>query len=267
MVSPLIIPGPGGGITVPLEDVGFWDLGVDPSFTAKVAYAYAAYFGVPPGETLDSVALEFITPSPISPDQIHSAVEVIRNGLAIADMLIVSYMLYEKTEFQIDVPEEICLEAFGFRECFIPPLAGTNLLTGYRYVLGLLIQTFPKPLAVRDSSVRAALPGIGALLVIFLGAIAVIGTVALVVGWWTGRVTKQELTSFVKDVLQSPGNNIAAPITAAAWPFAAMGIAMVAAGLLIPFATMKAGAEVPIGPARLHGEVGTAPAPTASRRR
>jgi hypothetical protein len=166
--------------------------------------------------------------------------------------IVIAYATYVSTVFEITVPNEICLGDW----CWTPPGAGHIIESSKMWRFWFLTATpgQASPLVAQSApQAAAAVPaiGAGALIVLVVGAIAgvviVIGAIQVI----QGEITWNQLKAGVLEIFKVPGQNVSAPVTAASWPFFAMGIALVAGAMFLPSMTTNANISVPIGGARV----------------
>jgi hypothetical protein len=216
--------------------------------TLLSAVCWPSYFGIGSGEEVETVRLDFYSPTQIDRETLFNRMWGLQAFSRQHGRDLVAYGLYRSTAFDIPIPNQVCVMG----HCWTPPWAGQRVATMYHYRLWVLW----REIAV-SPSIRAAWPALG--VVIAVGVLLILG-IALVAGVWsltTGKVTWPEIAQYTKDILKSPGENVAGPITAAAWPMVAMGFALVASSIALPLVVRKAEFGLAGGPFRTALELGS----------
>jgi len=222
------------------------------------------YFNLQDGQDVNTTQWDFLSPTLVDIEQVRNIMEAMRPQALLRNELIVAYSLWRGTEGEIVVPDQICL----FDYCWTPPFAGQTVQSIYSYrlwVLSIDFVMYPQAQHIRPLAPLVILALVAAF------AVAVV-LIAGIMAMRSGTIKWQEIAGFSRDVLKAPGENIAAPVTALAWPFAAMGIALVAGSIIVPVAMARAQVAIPVGGGRVElggelGRAGGAPVANAPRRR
>lgn len=210
------------------------------------AYAYPGYGTLTPFEDVNTQRIDWATFQDLDQDQVHDlSARLEQTALENGEELLAT-AVYKGVDVILGIPSEVCFLGF----CWTPPFAGTALLTANHYRLWALTRPLYAPFV--NPHARA----LGPLLVLAFGGvlIAVLLTIVGIQQMEQGRIKWSDLQNTVQDILGAPGENIAKPISAAFWPLAALGVAMVAAAIVFPIAMSKISVSAPIGPVRVGGE-------------
>jgi hypothetical protein len=97
------------------------------------------------------------------------------------------------------------------------------------------------------SKALAAPLGPVALIVIVVGALAGIVVMIGAIQVLNGQMKWSDLKNGVAEIFKIPGQNVSAPVQAAAWPFFALGIALVGGALALPAISASTAVKVPVG--------------------
>lgn len=215
------------------------------------AFGYPGYATLQPGEDVDLQRVDWASFQAMTQDEMHTIGDNLRQTAAENGAELLAYVLYRSTDTVVGIPNQICM--FGW--CWTPPLAGTAFVQANHYRLWSM--TRPMGAAYANPHVRA----LGPLLIIAIAG-SLIAMLAVIVGiqqMQQGRIKWSEVSDFVHGVITAPGEVVAGPIQAAAWPLAALGISMVLASIVFPIAVSHINVNVPLGPASISGglETGT----------
>ncbi|RJQ43389.1 MAG: hypothetical protein C4534_08305 [Gaiellales bacterium] len=230
-----------------------------PGYRTISAYAYPDLFSLNPGERVDTVAIDFVSPYEIDPVWLRARfneqlVNFIQNGEEL-----LAYALHRGAEQNITIPNEICF----MDHCWTPPWGGETVasMTSYRlWVIG-------RPTYPASPSVRPVIQfGVGAIIAIVLTAILALVFIVGIILVLHGDIKWSDIVDGIIRVLRAPGENVASALGGNTGPFMALGFTLVAAGIFLPALSTKIGVSMPVGPGQVQLEAGTSGG-GASRRR
>ena len=221
-------------------------------------WAYPAFSRLHTYETVTTIQLDFVTPWRIEPQTFTDVLThpITTEILTLHGQDPICYMIWEKEEWQVSIPEEICF----FDWCFTPPWAGETLVTIYVYRTWLLVgeQIASPMIAGARPDVRGfVIPGF-AVIWWALAFLLALGGTAGIIKFMRGELTADQVMAPVEDIIYAPGENVSRGMVG---PLMAFGFVLVAASIAVPFFVTK----VTAGPIQV--EAGTmAPARTTRRR-
>ena len=229
------------------------------------AYAYPNVFALLDDAQVDVIQTDMVSIGQLDQGRIHSILNEMLVTYEQQGQENLAYIVYEETLFNIRVPTEFCIGPFCLFDwcvgpwCWIPPHAGEVISVAYRYRFWMLSRE-----RVAASQVAAAALPILWFPALILALIALIGTIAAVIGVATGQISFRDLRDWLDSILRKPGENIETAIGGLTGPLMAFGFTMVAAGIFIPMATSKLEVSQPIpGGGRVTTSVGSGAAPRA----
>lgn len=228
-----------------------------PGYQTISAYAYPDLFRLNPGESVDTAAIDFVSPYEIDPAWLRARfneqlVNFIQNGEEL-----LAYALYKGTERDITIPNEICF----LDHCWVPPWGGETVasMASYRlWVIGR--RTYPA-----SPSVRGVWPA-GVIAVIIIGAILSVILLVGIIQVLRGEIKFSDITDFILRIFRAPGENVASALGGNTGPFMALGFTLVAAGIFLPALSTKVGVSMPVGPGQVQLEAGTTGGGSGRRR-
>lgn len=221
------------------------------------AFAYNGYFGLQPSDLVNVQRADWASFEEMTQGQIHDLGPTIEATCAQNSEELLAYVFYKGVDTIIGIPEQVCILGW----CFTPPFAGTQIVTANHYRLWTMTRPYPYGWAYVNPHARPLAP----LLVIAIAGsiIGIIVTILGIIAMQQGKISFNDIRDTTRDILGSPGENIAKPISAAFWPLAALGISMVAAAIVFPVAISKVGVTLPLGPGRIETEIQAGGGPTA----
>ena len=224
------------------------------------AFTYDTYWTLTNGaiqEEVQTLQYDFMASEFMGQDTWHQVLDNIRFQLLQSNLQIVAYILWENVVFDVSIPSDICIP--GTTICWTPPLAGQSVVQVVQYRLWMMIIPFVGPVPMVSAAVAPFVFVIPIMTILGLTLAFVVATFTIIaaVQIFQGKMTLGQAISPIGDLAKIPGETIAAPIQAVSWPFFALGIAMVAAGIFIPMAAGSVGVTAPIGPGRVDVQAGS----------
>jgi len=197
------------------------------------AFTYPGFQSLYPDEEVNVSTITFVSAQLLGLNFIHDHMDDITAQIA-QDYgeKVLAYIVCKQDVVEVSVPDQICLGEI----CWTPPFAGERIATGVQYRVTVISKV---EFAAAGQFARAAVGVLAWGIVLILGFVVVIATLQIM----SNKLKVQDLMSFVKDVLKSPGENISQALTG---PLVAFGFAVVAASIAIPFVTSNIQATLPI---------------------
>lgn len=199
---------------------------------------------IPENMVLDTYQIDFATfqvwDSVIGEQSAQAAIEKYeQNG-----EIVIAYATYVATVFEITIPNQICIGDW----CWTPPGAGHIIESSKMWRYWFLTAKVGGAMAAKPQSKALAAPlGPAALIIIVVGALAGVVVMIGAIQVLNGQMSWKDLKAGVTEIFKIPGQNISAPVQAAAWPFFALGIAMVGGALVLPAISASTAVKVPVG--------------------
>jgi hypothetical protein len=222
--------------------------------TPLTLWAYPEMFQVSGGEFTTFEWQQFAL-TPVALDSLHASFEQMRaTVLQQKGQIVLGYGIFVKGVTDYAVPRQFCVDGapigIPIRQCWDVPLEFCFPFTDI--CIGLGGQTVASGFLYRFWCVTATPPASGlyrpivgvddiGILIIVIGALLALGVLFGGIALLSGKITWPQFTDGVRGILRSPGENLAAPITAASWPFMALGVVIIGMGVVIPIAVAKAG--------------------------
>ncbi len=225
--------------TVPVNEVLPSDALPPPDFRLKESYAYSAYFDVQPGEEVDLTTTGFTSYAILGIDLIEPVLQQLGITLAEQGQELLAWAIYEKPTFDISVPNQICI----LDQCFTPPFAGDNLVSGYDYYLYFISRAAPVASASTRALVPLLLAAVASLLIVAFGFV-------LLWKWSTGAVTLKQVTDVAGEVFKAPGRGLGEVTQGITTPLVVGGIFLGLMAVAFPLIT-NVQVHAPIGPATI----------------
>lgn len=218
-----------------------------------------------PDDDVRTVQYEFFSARQLTQEHFYNAMLEGILAMQQGGLTVAAYYVWEQVALDVRVPNRFCLGDACFdvpaRLClpgteWCIELAGRQLANAYRYRVWLLVSaTHPEFLS---ADLRPALPVLG---VLALGAV-IISVLAVVIGVFavfSGQMKARELLQEVRKFV-SIGENVRPATEGLSWPFFALGLALVAGGIVLPAIAARGSVSVPLGGAQVQvgGELGGA---------